>query len=101
VVALLANIRSISLLTIARRADAAPVQSYLRAEGPSPRPPRRDHGGYPYQVVLSVAGVWALVRHLMGRTNWVKTAHSGAHLGAAPDHDGGRSAEPVTVGVGA
>jgi cellulose synthase/poly-beta-1,6-N-acetylglucosamine synthase-like glycosyltransferase len=37
-------------------------------------------GNYPYQVVLSVAGLWALVRHLRGRTNWMKTAHSGVHL---------------------
>jgi hypothetical protein len=41
-------------------------------------------GAYPYQVVLSVAGLWALLRHLRGRTNWVKTAHSGAHLTTAP-----------------
>ena len=41
-------------------------------------------GAYPYQVVLSVAGLWALLRHLRGRTNWVKTAHSGAHLTSVP-----------------
>ena len=45
-------------------------------------------GAYPYQFVLSVAGSWALLRHLQGRNNWVKTAHSGAHLTTAPDHAG-------------
>ena len=32
-------------------------------------------------LALGVAAVIALVRHLCGRTNWVKTAHVGAHLG--------------------
>jgi cellulose synthase/poly-beta-1,6-N-acetylglucosamine synthase-like glycosyltransferase len=49
----------------------------------------RDHvglvaGAYPYQVVLSVAAAWAIVRHVLGRTDWVKTAHRGAHLDPAP-----------------
>jgi glycosyltransferase XagB len=37
-------------------------------------------GGYLYQVVLSVAAIRATLRHLTGRTNWVKTTHAGAHL---------------------
>jgi len=37
-------------------------------------------GSYPYQLMLSVAGAWALIRHLMGRNNWVKTTHHGVHL---------------------
>jgi cellulose synthase/poly-beta-1,6-N-acetylglucosamine synthase-like glycosyltransferase len=35
-----------------------------------------------FQVALAVAAVWAVVRHLRGHTNWVKTAHAGAHLEA-------------------
>ena len=49
-------------------------------------------GAYPYQFVLSVAGLWALLRHLRGRNNWVKTAHSGAHLTTAPDATPARQA---------
>jgi len=37
-------------------------------------------GSYPYQIVLSFAGTWALLRYLLGRNNWVKTAHHGVHL---------------------
>ncbi|WP_446218369.1 glycosyltransferase [Micromonospora sp. IBHARD004] len=98
-VALLASVPlGISLLTIAL--DVLMLHQFGRTFGQKVR--LRDHlgvivGGYPYQVVLSVAGVWALLRHLMGRTNWVKTAHSGAHLGAAPAGDGGRT--PVTAGA--
>jgi cellulose synthase/poly-beta-1,6-N-acetylglucosamine synthase-like glycosyltransferase len=40
-------------------------------------------GAYPYQVVLSVAAVWALIRHVTDRTDWVKTDHHGAHLAPA------------------
>ncbi len=40
-------------------------------------------GAYPLQVVLSVAGVWALARFALNRGNWVKTTHQGAHLRAA------------------
>jgi hypothetical protein len=45
----------------------------------------RDYAGlvagfYPYQVVLSVAGVWATARFVRGRNNWVTTLHTGAHL---------------------
>lgn len=99
VVALLASVPlGISLLTIAL--DVLMLHQFGRTFGQKVR--LRDHlgvilGGYPYQVVLSVAAVWSLLRHLMGRTNWVKTAHSGAHLGAAPAPDGGR----VPAGVAA
>jgi glycosyltransferase XagB len=45
----------------------------------------RDHvglvlGAYPFQLVLSAAAVWATIRFALGRNNWVKTAHRGAHL---------------------
>lgn len=99
VVALLASVPlGISLLTIAL--DVLMLHQFGRTFGQKVR--LRDHlgvilGGYPYQVVLSVAAVWSLLRHLLGRTNWVKTAHSGAHLGAAPAADGG----PVPAGVAA
>ncbi len=36
-----------------------------------------------FQLALGLAAVMALVRHLRGRTNWVKTTHVGAHLDAA------------------
>jgi glycosyltransferase XagB len=39
-------------------------------------------GAYPFQVVLSVAAVWATARFAIGRNNWVKTHHQGIHLGA-------------------
>jgi cellulose synthase/poly-beta-1,6-N-acetylglucosamine synthase-like glycosyltransferase len=41
-------------------------------------------GAYPYQLVLSFAAVWAIVRYALGRNNWVKTAHHGTHLPATP-----------------
>jgi glycosyltransferase XagB len=46
----------------------------------------RDHAGlvlgaYPFQVVLSVAAVWATARFVLGRNDWVKTHHQGVHLG--------------------
>jgi hypothetical protein len=44
-------------------------------------------GAYPFQLVLSAAAVWATVRFALGRNNWVKTTHRGAHL------------EPAEVGV--
>lgn len=37
-------------------------------------------GSYPYQIVLSVAAVWAMCRFLLRRNNWVKTVHHGVHL---------------------
>jgi cellulose synthase/poly-beta-1,6-N-acetylglucosamine synthase-like glycosyltransferase len=58
----------------------------------------RDYGGlilgaYPFQVVLSVAAVWATARFALGRNNWVKTRHQGVHLG--PTAAG--SSQPVPV----
>jgi hypothetical protein len=38
-------------------------------------------GAYPFQVVLSVAAVWATARFALGRNDWVKTRHQGLHLG--------------------
>ena len=40
-------------------------------------------GAYPYQLVLSVAAVWAVVRYALRRNDWVKTAHHGTHLSAS------------------
>jgi glycosyltransferase XagB len=37
-------------------------------------------GAYPFQVVLSVAAVWATARFALGRNDWVKTRHQGVHL---------------------
>lgn len=42
------------------------------------------YGAVLFQLALAVAAVWAIVRHVRGHTNWVKTAHTGAHL-HAPD----------------
>ena len=58
----------------------------------------RDHAGlivgyYPYQLVLSVAAVWAMVRFLLARNDWIKTAHRGVHLSAAVAAGSGRPAE--------
>jgi cellulose synthase/poly-beta-1,6-N-acetylglucosamine synthase-like glycosyltransferase len=77
----------ISLLTVAL--DILMLHQFGRTFGQKVR--LRDYlgvalGAYPYQAVLSVAGLWAVIRHLLGRTNWVKTAHAGAHLTTAPDH---------------
>jgi hypothetical protein len=51
--------------------------------------PLRDYAGlvlgaYPFQVVLSMAAVWATARFVLGRNDWVKTRHEGVHLDAAP-----------------
>jgi glycosyltransferase XagB len=40
-------------------------------------------GAYPFQLVLSAAAGWATARFALGRNNWVKTAHRGAHLDRA------------------
>lgn len=37
-------------------------------------------GAYPYQMALSYAALWAIIRHVKGRTNWVKTTHQGSHF---------------------
>ncbi|MFI6481684.1 glycosyltransferase [Nonomuraea sp. NPDC050663] len=37
-------------------------------------------GAWPYQLALSYAALWAMIRHLRRRTDWVKTTHQGAHL---------------------
>lgn len=37
-------------------------------------------GAYPYQVVLAWAALWALIRHALGRSDWLKTVHTGAHF---------------------
>jgi glycosyltransferase XagB len=60
----------------------------------------RDHAGvvlgaYPFQVVLSVAAVWATARFLLGRNDWVKTTHTGSHLRGVPA--GARTRRPAMV----
>jgi hypothetical protein len=59
----------------------------------------RDHAGlvlgaYPFQVVLSVAAVWATARFVLGRNDWVKTRHQGIHLRSTA----ARSPEPALAG---
>jgi hypothetical protein len=66
--------------------DAVLLGQFGRAFGEKVR--LRDYAGlvlgaYPFQVVLSVAAVWALTRFALNRGNWVKTAHQGTHLHAA------------------
>jgi glycosyltransferase XagB len=51
-------------------------------------------GAYPFQVVLSVAAVWATARFALGRNDWVKTRHEGVHLGPTT----GRSRQPAMAG---
>jgi cellulose synthase/poly-beta-1,6-N-acetylglucosamine synthase-like glycosyltransferase len=82
VIALLATLPlGLSLLAIAL--DVLLLSQFSRTFGERAR--LRDHAGvvlgaYPYQVVLSVAAVWALCRFMLGRDDWVKTAHHGTHL---------------------
>jgi glycosyltransferase XagB len=40
-------------------------------------------GAYPFQIVLSAAALWATVRFVLSRGDWVKTVHEGVHLRAA------------------
>lgn len=63
--------------------EAAGLREFCREYG---KPTRlRDYaklvlGAAPYQVVLAYAAVNAVARELVGRRNWHKTSHSGAHL---------------------
>jgi hypothetical protein len=44
---------------------------------------------YPYQLVLAYAAVRAMKRQLLGRSDWEKTQHVGAHrddTGKAKSH---------------
>jgi cellulose synthase/poly-beta-1,6-N-acetylglucosamine synthase-like glycosyltransferase len=77
---------AISVLTVLL--DVQLLHQFGRTFGQKVR--LRDHiglvlGAYPFQVVLSAAAVWAMVRYAMGRNNWVKTVHHGAHLEPADD----------------
>lgn len=81
-IALLATI-PLGLNLLAMALDVVLLRQFGRAFRQRVR--LRDYAGlvlgyYPYQIVLSVAAVWAITRYLLGRNNWVKTAHSGAHL---------------------
>lgn len=77
---------AISVLTVLL--DVQLLHQFGRTFGAKVR--LRDHvglvlGAYPFQVVLSAAAVWAMVRYAMGRNNWVKTAHHGTHLEPVED----------------
>jgi cellulose synthase/poly-beta-1,6-N-acetylglucosamine synthase-like glycosyltransferase len=48
-------------------------------------------GAAPYQVVLAFAAVRAVLRELVGRRDWHKTSHAGAHLGASSPGAGERA----------
>ena len=55
-------------------------------------------GAYPYQLVLSFAAVWAVIRYALHRNDWVKTAHHGTHLPVSPAAaPSGPAAEPHLV----
>lgn len=82
VIALLATI-PLALSVLSLVLDAQLLHQFGRTFGSRTR--IRDFlslilGSYPYQLVLSLAAVWALLRHVAGRTNWVKTTHHGVHL---------------------
>ncbi len=85
-VALLSTIPlGLGLISVAL--DVVLLRHFSRTFGPRAR--WRDYAGvvlgaYPYQVVLSVAAVRAVVRVVRGQQDWVKTRHSGAHLTARP-----------------
>jgi cellulose synthase/poly-beta-1,6-N-acetylglucosamine synthase-like glycosyltransferase len=71
----------LGLLTVAL--DVVLLSQFSRTFGTRAR--LRDYlglilGAYPFQLVLSLAAVWAILRYAVGRNNWVKTAHQGAHL---------------------
>jgi cellulose synthase/poly-beta-1,6-N-acetylglucosamine synthase-like glycosyltransferase len=51
-------------------------------------------GTLPYQVLLAVAAVRAVVREVRGQTGWEKTAHSGLHRPATVDL---RAEQPATA----
>lgn len=65
--------------------EAAGLREFCREYGESAR--LGDYGklvlgAAPYQVVLAFAAVRAVLRELVGRRDWHKTSHAGAHLGA-------------------
>lgn len=68
---------------IAVAVEAAAVGEFARDHGLRPR--ARDYarlllGTIPYQLLLGVASVRAVVRELRGNSSWEKTDHVGAHL---------------------
>ncbi len=44
-------------------------------------------GFLPYQILLSVSALRAVLREALGATNWEKTTHSGSHRTPAPQTD--------------
>jgi cellulose synthase/poly-beta-1,6-N-acetylglucosamine synthase-like glycosyltransferase len=88
VIALLATL-PLGLSILAIVLDVLLLAQFSRTFGEKAR--LRDYAGvvlgaYPYQVVLSVAAIWAICRFLLGRNNWVKTAHHGIHLRPRTSH---------------
>jgi cellulose synthase/poly-beta-1,6-N-acetylglucosamine synthase-like glycosyltransferase len=81
-VALLATV-PLALGVLSVTLDVVMLSQFGRAFGQKVR--FRDYlglvaGSYPYQIILSIAALWALLRYALGRDNWVKTHHGGAHL---------------------
>jgi cellulose synthase/poly-beta-1,6-N-acetylglucosamine synthase-like glycosyltransferase len=65
--------------------EGAGLREFCREYGESVR--ARDYaklviGAAPYQIVLAFAAVRAVLRELVGRRDWHKTSHAGAHLDA-------------------
>ena len=83
----------ISLLTVLL--DLLMLNQFGRTFGTRVR--LRDYAGlvlgaYPFQLVLSAAAVWAMVRFARGRGDWMKTAHHGSHLGQVAEPELARAA---------
>jgi cellulose synthase/poly-beta-1,6-N-acetylglucosamine synthase-like glycosyltransferase len=55
-------------------------------------------GFLPYQVLLTIGAVRAVWREATGRTNWEKTAHTGAHRGPAVGAAGRAAGGPAYAG---
>lgn len=88
-VALLATL-PLGLSTVCVVLDVLMLRQFAQSFGEQAR--LRDFvgvvlGAYPYQIVLSIAAAWAVVRTLLGRGDWVKTDHVGAHLPTASAHE--------------
>jgi cellulose synthase/poly-beta-1,6-N-acetylglucosamine synthase-like glycosyltransferase len=55
-------------------------------------------GFLPYQILLSIGAIRAVYREWRGRTNWEKTAHTGAHRARVTAHDTIRGSLPTLDG---
>ncbi|HSC92051.1 MAG TPA: glycosyltransferase family 2 protein [Gaiellaceae bacterium] len=84
--ALLSFLPAVPLLMILT-VEGAGLREFCREYGEPAR--LRDYaklvlGAGPYQLVLALAAVRAVVRELVGRRDWHKTSHAGAHLSVEP-----------------